>query len=131
MSQENVEIIRSNFETWNQGRMDDFRDLFDPEVAVTRFLDEWPEPGPFVGRDAVMGFYEGVRPWDDTTAEPIGEFAESGNRVAIRILWRASTQGQEVGMEVSAVYTLRSGRISVIEFFRDHAEALEAMNRLE
>jgi ketosteroid isomerase-like protein len=131
MPQESVEIVRENFDSWNEGRIDDFRDLFDPDVAITRFIDEWPEPGPVVGRDAVMAFYEGLRPWDDTTAEPIGEFLESGDRVAVRIRWRASAQGQEVSMDVTAVYTLRSSRISAVEFFRDHAEALEAVGLSE
>jgi ketosteroid isomerase-like protein len=130
MSQENLEVVRANFETWNEGRMDDFRDLFDLDVAITRFIEEWPEPGPVIGRDAVMNFYEDLRKtWDDTTAEQIGELVESGGRVAARVLWRASAQGQEVGMEVTVVYAVRNGRIVRIEFFRDHAEALEAVRR--
>ena len=32
MSQENVELVRALFETWNAGDMDAFRDLFDPDV---------------------------------------------------------------------------------------------------
>ena len=126
MSEENVGIVRANFETWNEGRMDDFRDLFDPDVAVMRFIEEWPGTGPVLGRDAVMAFYEDVRPWDDTTVEPISEFVDSGDQVAVRVLWRASTQGQEVGMELTIVYAVRNGKIARIEFFRDHAEALGA-----
>jgi ketosteroid isomerase-like protein len=107
--------------------MDDFRDLFDPDVAVMRFIEEWPEPGPVLGRDAVMTFYDELRPWGDTTAEPVGEFVEAGGQVVVRVLWRASTQGQEVGMEISIVYAVRNGKIARIEFFRDHADALAAV----
>jgi ketosteroid isomerase-like protein len=129
---ENVEIVRANFETWNEGRMDDFRDLFDPDVAVMRFIEGWPEPGPVLGRDAVMAFYEELRKtWDDTAAEPMGEFLESGGQVAVRVLWRALTQGQEVGLEVTIVYAVRNRKIVRIEFFRDHAEALEAVGLSE
>ena len=37
MSQENVEIVNA-FAAWNEGRMDDLRDLFDPGVMVVRVL---------------------------------------------------------------------------------------------
>ena len=53
MSQESVEIARAVYETWNAGDMHAFRDLYDPDV-VMRPPEGWPEPGPFVGRDAVM-----------------------------------------------------------------------------
>jgi hypothetical protein len=49
MSQENVEVVRKAFEAW-----------------VVRGLEEWPEPGPFVGRDAVMRWFEQLR---ETTME--------------------------------------------------------------
>lgn len=89
-------------------------------------LDEgWPEPEPVVGRDAVMHFYADMRPSYEDTIEPIGEFIPSGGAVAVRFRWRASPPGQEVGMGLTGVYTLRDDRVSVIEVFRDHAEALE------
>ena len=34
-------------------------------------------------------------------------------------------------MEVTAVYNVRNGRIATIEFFRDHADALEAVGLSE
>jgi ketosteroid isomerase-like protein len=126
MSQENVEIVRAMFERWNERRLGDFRDLHDPDVIIARFIEGWPEPGPVVGRAAVMDLYEDVRPGDDATVVPVGDFIQSGSTVAVRIRWRTAIQDQEVGMELTGVYTIRSGRIFVIEFFRDHAEALEA-----
>jgi ketosteroid isomerase-like protein len=45
MSQENVEIVRRQFEAWNAGDMDAFRELCDPEV-VMHHVKDWPEPGP-------------------------------------------------------------------------------------
>ena len=53
MSQENVEVVRAFFEAWNSGDMDAVRDTYDPNVIV-RAVEGWPEPGPYVGRDAVM-----------------------------------------------------------------------------
>jgi ketosteroid isomerase-like protein len=53
MSQENVEVVGAMFDTWNAGDMDAFRELYDPDVIV-RAPKDWPEPGPFVGREALM-----------------------------------------------------------------------------
>jgi ketosteroid isomerase-like protein len=53
MSQENVEIVRDYFRAWNAGDMEAVRELHDPD-AVMDGPPDWPEPGPFVGRDAVM-----------------------------------------------------------------------------
>ena len=53
MSQENVEIVRAAFEAWNAGDMDAFRDVYDPD-AILRIPEGWPEPGPYVVREAVM-----------------------------------------------------------------------------
>ncbi len=131
MSRENVEVVRASLEAWSARQIDAFRDLHDPTVTILRFIEGWPEPAPVPGRDAVVDFYEGVRTWDGSTAEPISEFIEAGGAVAVRVLWRTSSQGQEVGMEVTVVYTVRNGKIAAIEFFRDHAEALAAVGLSE
>jgi ketosteroid isomerase-like protein len=74
MSQENVEVVRALFEAWNAAGMDALRELYDPDVIV-RSAEGWPEPGPFVGREAVMRWYEQLREtWD---AEPLNRSATS------------------------------------------------------
>jgi ketosteroid isomerase-like protein len=67
MSRENVEIVRALFEVWNAADMDAFRELYDPDVIV-RTVGDWPEPGPYVGREAAMRFHEQLRDtWDVNT----------------------------------------------------------------
>ena len=64
MSQENVEVVKAAYVAWNAGDMDAFRELYDPDV-IARPPERWPEPGPFVGRDAVMRQFARVRAaWD-------------------------------------------------------------------
>jgi ketosteroid isomerase-like protein len=53
MSQENVEIVQSSGAAWNAGDMDAVRESLDPDV-IWRAPEGWPEPGPYVGREAVM-----------------------------------------------------------------------------
>jgi ketosteroid isomerase-like protein len=60
VSEQNAEVVRSLLETWNAREMDGFRQLYDPNVVV-RAPEGWPEPGPFVGRDAIMRQFEQLR----------------------------------------------------------------------
>jgi ketosteroid isomerase-like protein len=64
MSQENLEGARAASEAWNAGDMDALRDLLHPDV-IMRMPEGRPEPGPYVGRDAVMGEWQQLREtWD-------------------------------------------------------------------
>ena len=132
MSQENIEVVRALFETWNAGDMDAYRELYDPE-AIMRMAQDWPEPGPYVGREAVMREFEQLRQtWDGRdTAEPIGDFIDVGDRVVVRHIWRGVGQGPEAAVELTAVWTVRDGSIVAADYFRDYAEALETLGLRE
>jgi uncharacterized protein len=131
MSQENVEIVRRGFEAWNTGDMDAVRELYDPGV-IWRPLDGWPEPGPYAGREAVMRQLKQMREtWDADSFELISDFIDVGDRVAVRFIWHGVGQGPESNIEGTGVYTVRKGRILGLEFFWDHAEALETLGLSE
>jgi ketosteroid isomerase-like protein len=67
MSQENVEVVRALFEAWNAGDMDAIREIHDPDV-ILQTVEDWPEPGPHVGREAVTRLMEQLRDtWDADT----------------------------------------------------------------
>lgn len=53
MGQEHIAVVRASFDAWNAGDMERVRDLHHPE-AIVRAPPGWPEPGPEVGREAVM-----------------------------------------------------------------------------
>jgi ketosteroid isomerase-like protein len=126
MSQANVEIVRAAFEAWNAEELETLRGLVDPEV-VMRMPEGWPEPGPFLGREAVLGEWEQLRgAWDGDTLEPVGEFIDAGDRVVVTFIWRGTGHGPEANMKATGVYTLRESRISVFDLFWDRAEALES-----
>jgi ketosteroid isomerase-like protein len=131
MSQENVEIARATNTAWNAGDMDAFRELHDPDV-IMRFAEGWPEPGPFVGREAVMRQVSQMRDtWDAQTIELIGDFIHAGDRVVVRLAWHGSGHGPEAKVEATAVSTVRNGRVIALDFFWNHAEALETVGLSE
>jgi ketosteroid isomerase-like protein len=109
MSQENVEIVKAGFEAWNAGDMDAFRERYDPDVIV-RTPEGWPEPGPYVGRDAFMRWCEQLREtWDADALELISDFTDAGDRVAVRFIWHGAGRGPEADLEMTGVYTVRKG----------------------
>jgi ketosteroid isomerase-like protein len=126
MSRENVEVVRAFFDAWNAGDMDAVRDLHDPDV-VLQTVENWPEPGPYVGREAVMRFFAQARDtWDVDAGEAITDFIDAGDRVVVRLVWHGAGHGPESNMEFTVVFTVRKGRIRGQDYFWDHAEALEA-----
>jgi ketosteroid isomerase-like protein len=131
MSQENVEIVRVALMAWNTGDMDVVRDLLDPDV-VLRPPEGWPEPGPYLGQRAVMREWEQVREtWRADAVVPTTDFIQAANRVAVRVIWRTTGRGPESNIELTVVWTVRKGRILAIEYFWDHAEAIEAAGQSE
>jgi ketosteroid isomerase-like protein len=110
MSQENVELTQAWFEAWNGGDMDAVRELYDPDVVV-RPNEDWPERGP---------------PWDTLAIETISRI-DAGDRIIERHIDHNMGQGPTYGAEYTTVTTIRKGKILYVEFFWDHAEALEAL----
>ena len=131
MSQENVKVLRASFDVWNTGDMTALGELFDTD-AVVRPPARWPESGPFVGRDAAVRFFKQVRDaWEADLIEPISDFVDAGDRVAVRFAWRARGRGPAADMEMSAIARVRDGKMLSLDFCWDHADALEAVGLLE
>ena len=128
MSQENVELVRVSLARWNAEDMDALRETYDPGVIVWP-PEGWPEPGPFVGRDAVMRQWEQMRAtWDADALELTSDFIEAADHVVFRFIWRGTGRsGPDTSMQLTCLYTVRKGRFFGVEYFRDHTEALEAL----
>jgi ketosteroid isomerase-like protein len=131
MSRENLEVVEAMGDAWNAGDMDALREVYDPDVIV-RAPAGWPEPGPFVGREAVMRQWERNREyWDTDTFEAVGDPIDAGDRVVVRLIWTGVGRGLQTQLEFTAVYTVRKGKVFHQESFWDHAEALEAVGLSE
>jgi ketosteroid isomerase-like protein len=114
MSRENVEVVRAAYEAWNGGDMDALRELYDPEI-IWRPPEGWPEPGPFVGREAFMRQAEQMREtWDADALELTSDFIHANDRVAVRQMWRGAGHGPDMNMEMTMIYTVRKGKIFLL-----------------
>jgi ketosteroid isomerase-like protein len=127
----NVEIVRAFFEAWNAGNMDGVRALYHQD-AILRMPEGWPESGPYVGRETIMQAYADLRgTWDADALQPISDFIDASDRVVVTYFWRGTGHGPETRLKVTAVYTVRKGKVLYHEFFWDHAEALETLGLSE
>ena len=89
MSQENVEIVRVALEAWNAGDMEALRALLDPD-AILRTTGGLAGARTF--RRAGGGHARVVdtvrETWRADAVEPISDFTDAGDRVAVRVIWR-------------------------------------------
>src|SRR5438046_6895917 len=131
MSQENVEVVRAGIEAWNAGDMGAFGESYDPHVVV-RYADGWPEGSePIMGRETVMRQWEQQREAFDADSVELIEIIDLGDRVVVRFIWRAVGRGPDLSIDVTAVSTHRMGKTIFVEYFWDHADALEALELSE
>ena len=135
MSQENVEIVRGFFESWNRGEGG-----FGPEL-----LDEgvvWDARGVeiggefdriYYGRDGVAAAWrEWLPAWRDIEVELVW-IKGTGDRVVAWLHQRQTGRRSGIPQEWSYAWDVlfRDGKIVRMGFFRDEAEALDAVTLRE
>src|SRR6476619_3505324 len=107
MSQENVEVVRTYLKVWNVGDMKGVRELFDSD-AVMEPTPDWPESGPFLGRDAVMQQLNQARTaFDSDSLEFLSDLVAVADRVIVRTGWHGFGRGPQSDMEWTTLFTLR------------------------
>jgi ketosteroid isomerase-like protein len=80
MSQESVEVVRRGFEMFNLGDMDALAETWHSDI-VWRSPEGWPEPGPYVGREAVERHLQQLRETSDTDSLQLtSDFIDVGDR---------------------------------------------------
>jgi ketosteroid isomerase-like protein len=132
MPEENVELVRRSFEAWNRNDWEALKQLYDADVEAVAPTG-WPETGVIRGYDEVrIQFERNKDSWEEEHVE-IDEIREvSPELVLARIRW--VTKGKESGIPfespISTLFRLR-GRIVRIEYYFNHAEALEAAGLAE
>jgi ketosteroid isomerase-like protein len=126
---EDVELVRSAFETWNRGEIDAFVDCTSEDVAWVEVSGR-PE-GVATERFGRERLREGLKSLFDAwesyyiDAERI---EEAGDRVLaiVREVARGRASGVEVDGRWGYLITVSDGEMVRIEAYRDHAVALQA-----
>jgi ketosteroid isomerase-like protein len=133
MSQENVEAVRRLFAAFQsvdvgnfERRLDEVREIFDPEVewvAAPRSLLASEE---YRGYDGVRRFWtQFLSAWDEYGVQ-VDELIDAGDQVVAVMRLSGRTNELEVDEARSSLLTLRDGRIVRIEPFASKDGALEA-----
>ena len=132
MSQENVEVVRRAYESFNRGDLDAFADLFDPDATVHP-VDYWPDDMIRQGREEIVRLFREVRePWDRPESRA-ARLIDSGDYVVADHVYRGAMKGttDEVEWRLGMSLTFRGGRIIDMSFFRTFDQALEAVGLSE
>ena len=130
MSQENVEALRAAIAAWAAGDVKRYEEMLDPDV-VMRTVEDWPEAGPHFGREAVSRFFEQLRDTWDTGEMEVISLIDAGDRVIARQRWHGVGRGPDVSIDVTNIQTFRGGKVVMVEYFWDYAQALEAVGLAE
>ena len=128
MSQENIEIVKANYEAFAQGGID-------------RWLEHWADDlhyrgvnpgdeGPIHGKDGLRAH---IQDWIDTFDEFTFygvELIDAGADTVVsteRMSGRAKISGVETDQTLGVVFTIREGKIARCREYATTHEALEAV----
>ncbi len=134
MSEENVRLVRASIEAYGAGDHDGYLSFFAEDVEVCPDPARFPEARPFRGREEFRRFIAEIEQgWEGGATAEVREIFPVGNRVVARGDWGGTgrTSGIDLRSSLTSICTFREGRIVKIEYFFDHAQALEAVGLSE
>jgi ketosteroid isomerase-like protein len=130
VSQENVEIVKRSLDAYNAGDIDTMLSFYSTEIEARPDASVFPEAGPVHGLEEWRAWLEEVGSAWVTAQYGISElFAVDDGRVVHRGKWdgEGATSGIALDSSITGIYTIRDDQISRVEFFFDHANALQAV----
>ena len=119
------EFLRAFRDAWNAGEMEAVRSMLHADATHTP-PPGWPEPGPYVGRDAVMTHFEQLREAFRAEAIDVEEVTPIGEHVVIKVVWRGTGLGPEAEIRMWQVSSLRDGLLLSLEQYWDRDQAIAA-----
>jgi uncharacterized protein len=125
---EDVELVRSAFEAWNRGDIDEFTQLAAEDIAWLEVSGR-PEGGSSerFGRDRMRRALESLfDAWESYHLE-VELIEEAGDRVlaVVREIAKGRASGMEIDGRWGYLVTLKDGLIVRIEAYRDAGQALQ------
>jgi ketosteroid isomerase-like protein len=126
MSQSNVELVRRFYESAAERKLKDLRWAFTPDFEL-REERSMPEAETFYGPEAMEQWSLKWAAMFDYTYVP-REIHDAGERVLVEAVLHV--RGKQSGVETESIYylvwTLKGGRFSLVDTYRDRTEAFKA-----
>src|SRR5436309_7655700 len=129
MSQEDVDMVLAFHAAYNASELDTAVDLCAGDVNAFPDASVFPESSSLVGRDRFRDFMEETwSAWASVAVTPNEVLDIKDGRVLVRADWGGTGTGSgvEASTNLSAIYTVREGQLSRVEWFFDHDKALKA-----
>jgi ketosteroid isomerase-like protein len=133
VSSENVERVLLGFPLFEAEDFEGLARLWHPDGRVTA-QEDWPEPGPFEGRDAVIEqFRRLASDMGQHRFTEVEVLAHGGDWVVIGFVWevRGAGSGAAVASKMAAAYRVQDGLMMEANFRWTPQEALEIAGLLE
>jgi ketosteroid isomerase-like protein len=129
MSQENVEVVRRAFESFNRRDLAAAADAFDADAEWVPYLAALEEE-VYRGRDEIEGMWrEVLRDVPDFRIELVEVVADEEDTVVVEVdfLGMGRASGADIRTTVYQAASFRHGKVASVQGFRTAPEALHAV----
>ena len=130
MSQDNVEIVLAANDAYNAGDFDTMLKFYAVDIEAIPDSSAFLEVEQLHGVEAFRDWVSEIgKAWDSVRWEIREARAVGTDRVLVRGDWggKGHGSGLEIASNFSGIFTVRDRQIKRLEFFQDHAKALEAV----
>jgi ketosteroid isomerase-like protein len=127
MSEENVKIVLRGFPLFEAEDFEGLTRQWHPDGRVTAQKD-WPEPGPFEGRDAVIAqFRRLASDMGQHRFTGVSVLADDDTWVVVSFVWevRGAASAAAVASKMAAAYRVEGNQVMEAHFRWTPEEALE------
>jgi ketosteroid isomerase-like protein len=128
MSQENVEIVMEGIRRFDSSEFDHVTSIWHPDSWITG-PEDWPETGPFEGRDAVRGqFRRLAADWGQHRISDVEVVTDQGDWVVVTLRWeaRGGKSGAATATTFACALRVKDRRLCEGHFRSTIEQALEA-----
>lgn len=128
MSKRNIRVVRDAFRAYEAGERERFAESFDDDAQMTG-PEDWPEPGPFVGKDAVLRQFERLASdWEEHYFSDLAVIADERDWVVVEYRWHAKGGGSgiETTFDMASAHRIKNGRQAEAHFRWNRAAAFGA-----
>jgi ketosteroid isomerase-like protein len=129
MSQDDVEVARRAFDSFNRRELASAVEAFDPDAEWIPYLTALEED-TYRGRDQIAAMWRDVlRNFPDFRIELMEVVTGRGDTLVLEVEFQGvgRASGADTRTTVFQVVSFRDGRVARVEGFRDRRRALEAM----